>query len=344
MLSLEAINLSIDAMGGDHGPSVVVRGAVQFLRDGGDDKDNVKLLLVGDETEINEVLLTEGFLGHRSIEVVHTPDQIGMSDHPMQAVRQKPDASLVLAAKLISAGRAHATVSAGNTGACLVAAIQFIGRIDGVLRPAIAAPMPTATGRPTLLMDAGANVDCQASHLVQFGILGSIYAERVFGRANPTVALLSNGEEDTKGNQLTKIVRASLEAAPINFIGCIEGNHVLDGVIDVVVCDGFDGNILVKGVEGMASVAITVLRDVIAENPDEVILHEAVRRVAQRVDFAEIGGAPLIGIKGISIIAHGRSNAYTMMNAAKAAVRAARSGVVEKLIDAGRVMTGTEST
>ena len=343
-MSLEAITLSVDAMGGDYGPGVVVRGAIQFLRDGSEDNENVTLLLVGDEVVIRDILTSEGAEDHPSIEIVHTSEEIGMCDHPMQSVRAKPNASLVVAAKLVAEGRASATVSAGNTGACLVAAIQYIGRIDGVARPAIAAPMPTATGRPTLLMDAGANVDCQLSHLVQFGILGSVYAERVFGRTNPSVALLSNGEEDTKGNQLTKAVRAALEAAPINFIGCTEGNHVLDGVIDVVVCDGFDGNVLVKGVEGMASVAISVLKDVIAENPDQPILHEAVRRVAKRVDYAEIGGAPLIGIKGISIIAHGRSNAYTMMNAIRAAVRAGRSGVVEKLVDAGRIMSGGASS
>ena len=215
-MSLEAITLSVDAMGGDYGPGVVVRGAIQFLRDGSEDNENVTLLLVGDEVVIRDILTAEGAEHHPSIEIVHTSEEIGMCDHPMQSVRAKPNASLVVAAKLVAEGRASATVSAGNTGACLVAAIQYIGRIDGVARPAIAAPMPTATGRPTLLMDAGANVDCQLSHLVQFGILGSVYAERVFGRSNPSVALLSNGEEDTKGNQLTKAVRAALEAAPIN--------------------------------------------------------------------------------------------------------------------------------
>jgi glycerol-3-phosphate acyltransferase PlsX len=255
-----------------------------------------------------------------------------MDEHPAEAVREKRDASLVVCADLVRSGEAQAAFSAGNTGAVLVAAISLLEKIPGVKRPAIATTMPTETGGRCIVVDAGANIDCRASHLLQFGLLGSVYAEKALGIPNPRVGLLANGEEATKGNELSREAFALLADAPaLNFVGNVEGNHVFEGGVDVVVCDGFVGNVLLKGAEGTVRLVLSLLAADARRAGDEAIreaLLASLLRLRQRVDYSEFGGAPLLGVNGVSFIAHGRSDSKAIANGIRMAVAAARSGYV----------------
>ena len=326
----EPLQLALDAVGGDHAPGEIVRGAVDFVRSGS--SEGVRILLVGNAEQVASALVECEADGEERLVVVHAPQTVAMDEHPMEAIRRKPDSSIALCARLVKQGEAQATLSAGNTGACMVAALLLIERLPGISRPPIASLLPTETGRHCLLVDAGSNVDCQPSHLSDFALLGSIYAERVLGIASPKVALLSNGEEDTKGNELVKKALPLLQALPVNFVGNIESNRLFEGGVDVIVCDGFAGNILLKAAEGMGKLAITHVQKTLQEAQSDVeraVLKSALTRLIQAGDYAEYGGAPLLGINGLSLIAHGRSSARAITSGLRLATQAVRSRYVD---------------
>lgn len=317
-------------MGGDYAPAEVVRGAVEYARSG----DGAEIALVGDGAKLAAELAA---LGETTLGIVHASQVIGMDEHPTEAVRDKPDASLVVCAGLVKSGHAQATFSAGNTGAVMVAAIQFLQRIAGIKRPVIATMMPTETGGRTIIVDAGANVDCRASHLCQFALLGSVYATRVLGVERPRVGLLANGEEQAKGNELSRETFLLLAKSGLHFVGNVEGNHVFEGGVDVVVCDGFVGNVLLKGAEGTVRLVLSLLAaDAKGAQNDTVrnALLESLLRLRQKVDYSEFGGAPLLGVNGVSFIAHGRSDARAIATGIRMAAQAARSGYVEAVGEA----------
>ncbi len=332
------LKIAVDAMGGDYAPAEIVRGAVQFA---GASADDTEVFLVGDPDRIQAEIAAAvahypaaASLAESHLHIVPAATVIEMDEHPMEAFRDKRDASLVVATDLVRQGTVHACFSAGNTGACMVAATQLLGRTTDIKRPAIATLMPTESGRPTLVVDAGANVDCRPSQLVQFAYLGAVYAEKVLGISNPRVGLLSNGEEDAKGNEQVREVNRLLtaERPRLNFTGNVEGNHVFEGNVDVVVCDGFVGNVLLKGAEGIVKLILSYLsQDAKAAENEETrkVLLDSLLQIRQRVDYAEIGGAPLLGVNGVAFIAHGRSDAKAIANGIRQAAIAARSGYVE---------------
>ena len=319
--------IALDAMGGDHAPGVVIEGARRAIAELG-----VHVLLVGQPPALEPLLARQG--NPAGIDVVAAPTVIAMHDHPAQAVRQKRDSSIVVGLDLVRDGRADAFVSAGNTGAVMAAALFELKRIRGVDRPALATVLPTTRGK-TLLIDVGANADCRPEHLAQFGLMGSVYMEQVFGVARPSVALLSIGEEASKGNALVQHARPLLEALPIRFVGNVEGKDVPAGSADVVVCDGFVGNVALKLAEGVAGALGQMIREEIGASWVSKLSAlgalPALRRVRRRMDYAEYGGAPLLGVNGVCIVAHGRSNALAIRSAVRVAVRSVRQDVVGRI-------------
>ncbi|HOV78538.1 MAG TPA: phosphate acyltransferase PlsX [Bacillota bacterium] len=322
------MKIAVDAMGGDYAPREIVKGSVQAAAEYG-----LPVILVGDEKLIRKELNVRDLDG--MISIVHAPEVIGMREHPAVAVRRKKDSSIVRATQLVKEGEAGALVSAGSTGAAMASALLGLGRIKGIDRPAIAGVLPSEQGL-TVILDAGANVDCKPHHLLQFGIMGYLYAKKIFGLDNPRVGLLSNGEEDTKGNETTLSVYPLLSKAGINFIGNVEGRDIFTGNVDVVVCDGFIGNIVLKACEGLASSLFRMMREEISRSfmamIGTVLAEPALRGFRKRLDYAEYGGAPLLGVNGISIICHGSSTAKAVKNA----VRVARESVDNCLVDAIR--------
>ncbi len=320
------MRIALDAMGGDHAPEEVVNGAWDFV----EAYPQHHVVLVGDEARISKLL--EGRDHGERLSVVHAPGVIEMGEHPAQAVRRKKDASIVVCADLVRTQQAQAVVSAGNTGAAMASSLLRIGRIRGIDRPAIGSPMPTVQG-PCVIVDAGANADCRPVNLLQFAIMGSIYMEKVMGVAQPRIGLLNIGEESTKGNELALEAYGLLEQAQrINFIGNIEGRDILMGKADVVVCDGFVGNVVLKFAEGMGKALFSLIKTEITgdlkSRMGALLVRDGLKRVAQRVDYTEYGGAPLLGIKGVSIISHGSSNRKAIRNALKAAMEANTNRVV----------------
>lgn len=327
VLGQTPVTIAVDAMGGDYAPAEVIKGVAEFARN-----SVAEVLLVGLPAQIEPLLAREDMNSDGRIRVVPATEVIAMHEHPTEAVLRKKDASLVVCARLVRDGQAHATFSAGNTGAVMFAAIRLMEKVAGVKRPAIATMLPTENGGRVIVVDAGANVDCKASQLVQFGLLGSIYAQKVLHIARPRVGLLANGEEETKGNELGREVYHLLAQAPLHFVGNVEGNHVFEGRADVVVCDGFVGNVLLKGAEGTVRMVLSLLaRDARNQNNETIreALLDSLLRLRQQVDYAEYGGAPLLGVNGVSFIAHGRSDAKAIANGIRMAARAASSGYVE---------------
>lgn len=310
------MKIAIDAMGGDFGPAPNVEGALQAIEESG-----VEVVLVGDEPQIRDQLRRLGATDRR-LSVVHAPQTVGMHESPALVARKKRDSSIWVATELVKSGDAQAVVSAGNTGASMVAAFFIFGVIKGVERPAIAVSLPTLTGEAVML-DAGANVDCTAQHLHQFGLMGNEYGKHIFGKPNPRIGLLSIGEEDSKGNEVTKEAFKRLKASPLNFIGNIEGRDVYGGEADVIVCDGFIGNVALKISEGLASTIKKLLLKEIAGSLLGRLTYAFIAgpllRLHRRMDYAEFGGAPLLGVNGVSIICHGRSSAKAIKNAIRRA-------------------------
>jgi glycerol-3-phosphate acyltransferase PlsX len=321
--------VAVDAMGGDHAPDVVLDGAIAAVRE-----LNVRVTLVGPEDRLRAGLAARN--APAGIDVVHAPDVIDMHDSPVTAVRQKTESSLVVGMRLVRDGAASAFVSAGSTGACMASSLFELRRIRGVDRPALGAPFPTVTGS-ALIIDVGANVDSKPEHLVQFGIMGSIYMERVFGIARPRVAIMNIGEEESKGNALVQATIPLLRQAPINFIGNVEGRDVPAGAAEVVVCDGFVGNVALKFGEGLASTINSLIRAEITRDWFSKLcalgLRPAFRRVRKRLDYAEYGGVPLLGVNGICIVGHGSSNAVAIKNAIRVGAQAVEQRVVETIAE-----------
>jgi glycerol-3-phosphate acyltransferase PlsX len=316
--------IALDGMGGDHAPDVVVEGAVMAARELG-----TRILLVGPQRELEAKLGKDA--ASLPIEVVNATQVIEMDEHPANAVRQKPDSSMVVGVRLVREGRAQGFVSAGNTGAVMAAGLFELRRIKGVDRPALSAVFPTRQ-RGALVIDVGANADCKPEYLAQFGLMGSVYMQSVFGVKQPKVGLLSIGEEETKGNALVLAAHPLLRALPINFIGNVEGKEIPAGDVDVVVCDGFTGNVVLKLSEGLASTITGLIREEINASLISKIFAAGVlpafRRVRKRLDYAEYGGAPLLGLNGVCIVAHGRSTALAIKNAVRAASQAVQGDVV----------------
>ena len=320
-------------MGGDHAPAAPVGGAVRAARAWG-----YQVALVGRESEVRAALQAEGDLSgiEHLIEIVHAPEVIGMSEHPASAVRSKRQSSMAVGVDRVKQGSADCFVSAGNTGGVLATALLGLRRIEGITteRPALAAQVPTITGM-CILVDAGANVDVKPESLAQFALMGSIYAELVLGRHHPTVATLSNGEEEGKGNALLAEAVPLIKALPIKYIGNVEGKDVTAGAADVVVVDGFAGNIFLKGAEGVVSTMTELIRQELTRNPLRSVLalglRPAFRAVRKRVSYEEYGGVPLLGVNGVCIVAHGRSTPYAMQNAIRAGAQCVELGLVEKI-------------
>lgn len=315
-------------MGGDHGPSVVVDGAIAAARRWG-----MALVLVGDRDAVDAEVARHDCTGI-TLAVEHASEVVGMHDSASDAVRKKRDSSIRVAFELVKAGRADAVVSAGNSGATMAAGMFTLKRIPGIDRPAIATVLPNVDGH-TLLLDAGGNVDCKPMHLEQFATMGNLYARELLGIKTPRIGLLSNGEEEGKGNDLTRDTHALMASAPYNFIGYVEGRDVFNGSVDVVVCDGFVGNVVLKTCEGMADAIGQMLRDEISKSLvakiGYLLSRPAFRAFKKRVDYAEYGGAPLLGIQGAGMICHGGSNAKAIMNAVNMAGLAVRQRVNDKL-------------
>ncbi len=320
------MKIAVDAMGGDHGPAPNVEGALQAA-----DELGIEVILVGDEPQIREQLRRLGS-SDRRVTVRHAPQTVDMHESPSQVARKKRDSSIWIATELVKSGEASAVVSAGNTGASMVAAFFILGVTKGVERPAIAVTLPTLTGTAVML-DAGANVDCTAEHLHQFGLMGNEYGKHLFAKPNPRIGLLSIGEEDTKGNEVTKEAFKLLKASPINFVGNVEGRDVYSGGADVIVCDGFIGNVALKISEGIADTIKKLLMKEIAGSflgrLSYVFLAGPLLRLRRRMDYAEFGGAPLLGVNGITMICHGRSSAKAIKNAIRRAKGLAESSLNE---------------
>jgi len=324
------IRVAVDAMGGDHAPRAEVDGAIEALATL---PDIVRIQLVGRPDAIEPELARYASLDRARVEVHPASDVIGMAEKPLAAVRKKPQSSLVVGLRLQQQGKSDAFLSAGNTGAVLAASTMILGLPPGVEGATVATPFPTAQGA-VVVLDAGANVDCSARELVNFAYLGTVYMQDVHGRPNPRVGLLNVGEEDEKGNAVAKEAHQLLKTAPgLNYIGNIEGRDILGhakhGSIDVIVCDGFVGNIVLKFYESAARLLIGIVQ---REAP-EVLAREDFGRVLRFLDYSEYGGAPLLGVKGVTIMCHGSSSANAIKNAIRVAVQAVESHL-DRHIDA----------
>ncbi len=321
------MKIAVDAMGGDHGLRPIVEGASEAIKELG-----VDIVLVGDEATVLEEIKKRGCSDSR-LTVHHASQVVGMHEAPSQIARKKRDSSVWVATDLVKEGIAQAVVSAGNTGASMVSAFFLFGMTKGVERPAIAATLPTLTGSAVML-DVGANVDCTAENIEQFALMGSEYSKQVFEKPNPRVGLLSIGEEESKGNEVTKEAMRLLKACPINFIGNVEGRDVYSGEADVVVCDGFIGNVALKISEGVADTFKKMLMKEIVNSRFGklafLFISGPLQRLRRRMDYAEFGGAPLLGVNGITVICHGRSSSKAIKNA----IRLAQSLVESRLNEA----------
>ncbi|MDB5076501.1 MAG: PlsX [Chloroflexi bacterium] len=317
--------VALDAMGGDHAPHEPISGAVTAARDHG-----VAVCLVGDEARIREELAKLGGTPP-GITVVHASETIEMHEHPARALRAKPNASLPVAVGMVKDRSASAAVSAGNSGAIMAAGIFVLKRQPGIDRPAFGGVIPTRTGQ-AFLIDMGANADCKPAYLVQFARMGAVYVRVAQGLESPRVGLISNGEEEGKGSALTLAAYDLLKDSGLNFIGNIEGNDVTDGVADVIVCDGFTGNVILKTMEGTASTIISLLRESLKSNVRSklgaALAMPALRALGARLDYAEYGGVPVLGVEGVLINCHGRSKARAITQALRLADRMARQDLV----------------
>lgn len=323
-----AMKIALDAMGGDNAPEEIIKGAVEGARLYG-----FEVVLVGDEEKIKAEMGRYDLKG-LNLPIVHCSQVIEMDEHPGVAYRKKKDSSIVVGLNLVKNGEAAAFVSAGNSGAIMTASVFILGRLEGADRPAFGSVFPARSGS-AFLIDIGANADCKPVHLLQFGIMGSIYMEKVFGLDRPRVGLLSIGEEETKGNQLVLETHGLLKASGLNFIGNLEGKDITSGLADVVVMDGFTGNVTIKVAEGVSEFLGDIIKEALMSRLHYklagLVVKPALKLVAKRLDYTEYGGAPLLGVAGVSIVSHGRSNAKAIENALRVAGQAVRGGLVEGL-------------
>lgn len=330
---MDSHRIALDVMGGDHAPHATLQGAREAL----EAWPGLRLFLVGDLARIESQLERHGFTPAllARAELVHASQTVVMEDKATSILKEKKDSSIRVAAQLVREGRAHGVVSMGHTGAAMVASSLVIGKLDGVDRPALASVLPNMKGRPTVLLDVGANVDCRAEHIAQFAVMGSVYAEEVLGVERPRVGILSVGEEDGKGTDVTKDASAMLRQMEIRFEGNAEGRDIWNGNFDVIACDGFVGNVVLKSSEALAEGIIGGLRDSFMETPITklagLLAKPAMKRFKKKLDYAEYGGAPLLGVKGVSIIGHGRSDHKAVRNAIRAALRAVEHRLHERI-------------
>ncbi|MEM9976452.1 MAG: phosphate acyltransferase PlsX [Cyanobacteria bacterium P01_D01_bin.2] len=331
-MGLTQARIAVDAMGGDYAPAEIVAGAIRAK-----EELDVEVFLVGDPEKIKNSVADPDSLSR--IEIVPAEGTIEMHEEPLSALRKKRKASINVAMDMVKKGRADAVVSAGHSGAAMAAALLRLGRIKGIDRPAIGAVFPTViAGRPVLILDVGANVDCRPKFLEQFALMGSVYSEYAFGAKNPRVGLLNIGEEPSKGNDVAVQVHQTLsESSTINFVGNAEGRDVLSGQFDVIVCDGFVGNVLLKFAEAVGEAAMNILREELPRGIlgklGVLILKGNLKRIKQRLDHAEHGGALLLGVNGVAVISHGSSNAPSIFNAIRLSKEAVDNGVIGHIQD-----------
>ncbi|OIJ09867.1 phosphate acyltransferase [Anaerobacillus arseniciselenatis] len=318
------MRIAIDAMGGDHAPKEIVKGALAAIKQ----YQDIEITLIGNESLINEHLTDK-----TRITIIHTEDKIDSTDSPVTAIRRKKNSSMVLAIKEVKEGRADACISAGNTGALMTGGVLIVGRIKGIERPALAPMLPTFNGDGFLLIDAGANMDAKPEHLLHYGIMGSIYMQKVRNIKSPRVGLLNVGTEDDKGTELTKKTFELLKDANVNFIGNVEARDLLEGVADVVVCDGFSGNVVLKTIEGTALSLFSLLKQELTSSFFNKLaagaLKPSFKKIKSQMDYTEYGGASLFGLQAPVIKAHGSSNENAILNS----VRQTRLMLEEKVVE-----------
>jgi glycerol-3-phosphate acyltransferase PlsX len=321
--------IALDAMGSDRAPKPEIEGAIQAARQYG-----LRVLLVGPETVVKAELDRHSAAARLPIEVVHASEFITMEDK-VEAIRAKRDSSMRVGLRMVREGQAAGFVTAGNTGAAMATARVVLGAVPGVDRPALAAVFPTAPGNPAMLLDVGANVDCKPHNLEQFAVMGEIYFRSIFGTKRPTVGLLSIGEEESKGNELTRESFQLLKHLPLNFVGNVEGRDLYNGEVDVIVTDGFVGNVALKTSEGVANLVRSALKEAlratITRQVGYLLSRSAFTDFKKRLDHTEYGGAPLLGVKGVCIITHGSSNANAIKNAIRVASEFSESHVNEEI-------------
>jgi len=329
------VRIALDAMGGDTGPEPIIEGALAALRE----NRNFEIILLGPDEFLRQHLATLGMDGAIAsrLHVEHAPETITMHETPVEAVRRKKNSTIMVGFELVRVGSADALVSAGHSGATLASAVKKLGRLKGISRPGIAGMFPTLK-QPVMIMDLGANVDCRPQHLLQFAIMAASCISKILQMANPRVGLLSIGEEAGKGNALVKEAHELLAASNLNFIGNVEGRDVYQGNVDVIVCDGFIGNISLKVSEGLADAAMQMLRAEILKSfrakIGYLLIRNAFKNFRKRVDYAEYGGAPLLGINGTGIVSHGKSNATAIKNAVVVAANMVEKRVNDAIVEA----------
>jgi glycerol-3-phosphate acyltransferase PlsX len=321
--------IAVDAMGGDHAPGAVVEGAVQAA-----EEYQIPILLVGEQDAIRHELERLGKTESSAIVIRHASECIDMGESPIAALRGKPESSMRVALQLVKSGEAQAVVSAGNSGAMLALAVTILGTLKGIDRPAIVTAIP-ALGGHTCLLDAGANTECKPLHFVQFAIMGEVYARFVRGIPSPRVGVLSNGEEDSKGTDLTRLAHAMLQKAHLNYIGYVEGRDLNNGKVDVIVTDGFTGNVALKSLEGFAHFLQGQLRTLFTSSwrskLSYLLIRDAFTDLRASLDPSEVGGAPLLGTDGLAIIAHGASSPKAIKNAIRVANESSRQDINRKI-------------
>jgi phosphate acyltransferase len=324
------VTIAIDAMGGDNAPETEVEGAVRAAK-----AYPVQVTLVGKQDVLQKELARHEGSSDLAIEIVHASERVTMEDSAARAFRSKRDSSIRVASRLVRDGRAQGLVSAGNTGAVMATAKMVQGMVQGVDRPALASVFPTLNGSPAVMLDVGANVDCSPQMVAQFAVMGEIYSRVIFANDSPTVGLLSIGEEEHKGNELTRLATPLLKTLPIKFIGNVEGRDLYTGKADVIVCDGFIGNVALKVSEGLVEVIRKMLEQslqaTITRKVGYLLANRAFKDFKKRVDYSEYGGAPLLGVKGVCIICHGRSNANAIKNAIRVAAQFAEARVNQRI-------------
>lgn len=322
------MKIIIDAMGGDNAPEEIVKGALAAFNE-----FNVDIILVGDESKIKTVL-ANGKAELDKFQIIHTTEIINNNDHPAQAIRKKKDSSMVVGMKMLKDGMGDAFISAGNTGALLAGGLFVVGRIKGVDRPGLAPIIPGKNG-PFLLMDSGANAECKTQNILQFAMMGEVYMKKVFKKESPSIGLVNIGAEEEKGTEFVKECHKLLKESNLNFKGNVEGREIPEGNIDVVVCDGFTGNIVLKLFEGVAQLIFDTLKtEIMATTRTKIgglLLKPVFRKFKKKFDYTEHGGAILLGVNGPVIKAHGSSNAKAMKNAVRQAVLCIEGGVVESI-------------
>ncbi len=327
------MKIAVDAMGGDYAPQAIVEGAVQAAKVA---KGRYGIVLVGDQSKIEQELSMLGAKGMAGIEIVHASEVIEMHDSPTEAIKQKKDASMIVATRLQKSGEVQAVVSAGNTGAFMATSLLSLGRLKGVNRPGLGSFIPNEKGM-SVVIDVGANSECKPLNLLQFGIMGSLYVRYIFDTQNPRVGLLSNGEEETKGNNLTRDAHQLLKKSHLNFIGNVEGRDILKGTAEVIVCDGFVGNIVLKFAESIVGMLKNTIKKSIGKNVlsnlGAVLMRPAFRQLSKLMDYQEYGGVPLLGVNGVCIVCHGSSSPKAIRNAIREAEKMVNRDV-NRLIEA----------